>query len=115
MKWWKIVEIICSHVILQPEAANNAMEDVSTDEHSDFFIEITVSEPQKIGEGIGSYLAYKWVRTFFIRWSYTQNHLITIYYIEQSDNTHQHSEVQSETIQHDASIQWFFRIAWSFG
>lgn len=35
------------------------MEDVSTEEHSDFFIEITVSEPQKIGEGIGSYLAYK--------------------------------------------------------
>lgn len=43
----------------QPEGSSNTMEEVSTDEHSDFFIEITVSEPQKIGEGIGSYLAYK--------------------------------------------------------
>lgn len=37
------------------------MEDVATEESSDQFIEITVSEPQKIGEGIGSYIAYKWV------------------------------------------------------
>lgn len=43
---------------LQPEV-NYGLEDISTDEHSDFFIEITVSEPQKIGEGMGSYVAYK--------------------------------------------------------
>lgn len=35
------------------------MEDISTEEHSNFFIEITVGEPQKVGEGIGSFLAYK--------------------------------------------------------
>lgn len=35
------------------------MEEISTYDHSDFFIEITVSEPQKIGEGIGSHLVYK--------------------------------------------------------
>lgn len=38
------------------------MEDVATEESSDQFIEITVSEPHKIGEGIGSYIAYKWVQ-----------------------------------------------------
>lgn len=37
------------------------MEDIATNELADFFIEITVSEPQKVGEGYGSYLAYKWV------------------------------------------------------
>lgn len=37
------------------------MEDVATEEMTDQFIEITVSEPHKIGEGIGSYIAYKWV------------------------------------------------------
>lgn len=37
------------------------MEDVATEESSDQFIEITVSEPLKIGAGIGSYIAYKWV------------------------------------------------------
>ncbi len=35
------------------------MEEVATDESSDQFIEITISEPHKIGDGIGSYIAYK--------------------------------------------------------
>lgn len=39
------------------------MEEISTYDHSDFFIEITVSEPQKMGEGIGSHLVYKYVST----------------------------------------------------
>lgn len=42
-------------------ATASAMEDVATEESSDQFIEITVSEPHKVGEGIGSYIAYKWV------------------------------------------------------
>lgn len=42
------------------------MEDVVTHEHADYFIEITVSEPQKVGEGMGSYLAYKYVLHFTI-------------------------------------------------
>jgi sorting nexin-1/2 len=35
------------------------MEDVTTEENSDQFIEISISEPQKVGEGMTSYLAYK--------------------------------------------------------
>lgn len=35
------------------------MEDVPTDEAGDAFIEISVSDPQKVGDGMGSYLAYK--------------------------------------------------------
>lgn len=42
----------------QPDS-KSTMEDVATEESSDQFIEITVSEPHKIGEGIGSYIAYK--------------------------------------------------------
>ena len=38
---------------------SSVMEDVITNENGDQFIEITVSEPQKIGDGMGSYLAYK--------------------------------------------------------
>lgn len=52
--WWYLFDFL----FCQPEASN-VLEDVSTEEHSDFFIEITVSDPQKIGEGMGSYLAYK--------------------------------------------------------
>uniref|UniRef100_U5ERM9 Putative sorting nexin 1 n=1 Tax=Corethrella appendiculata TaxID=1370023 RepID=U5ERM9_9DIPT len=36
-----------------------SMEDVPTEENGDQFMEITVSEPQKVGDGMGSYLAYK--------------------------------------------------------
>lgn len=43
------------------EASSNVMEEILTYDHSDFFIEITVSEPQKMGEGIGSHLVYKYV------------------------------------------------------
>lgn len=40
------------------------MEDVLTTterESGDNFIEISVEEPQKVGDGMHSYLAYKWV------------------------------------------------------
>jgi sorting nexin-1/2 len=35
------------------------MEEVPTDESSDQFVEISVSEPQKVGDGMSSYIAYK--------------------------------------------------------
>ena len=34
------------------------MQDVLSDS-GDYFIEITVSEPQKVGDGMSSYLTYK--------------------------------------------------------
>lgn len=55
----EVDNLFIQFMIWQNEASINTMEDISTDEHSDFFIDITVSEPQKIGEGMGSYLAYK--------------------------------------------------------
>lgn len=41
------------------EPLSPVMEDVPTDEAGDAFIEISVSDPQKVGDGMGSYLAYK--------------------------------------------------------
>lgn len=38
------------------------MEDIITNENEDQFIEITVSEPHKIGDGMGSYIAYKYIK-----------------------------------------------------
>lgn len=35
------------------------MEEVVADEGGDLFVDINVSEPQKIGDGMGSYVAYK--------------------------------------------------------
>lgn len=49
---------IFESAVQQPDS-KPTMEDVATEEGSDQFIEITVSEPHKIGEGIGSYIAYK--------------------------------------------------------
>ncbi|KAG4073734.1 hypothetical protein HA402_000958 [Bradysia odoriphaga] len=43
----------------QSVSKSTTMEDVATEEMTDQFIEITVSEPHKIGDGIGSYIAYK--------------------------------------------------------
>lgn len=45
--------------VQQSDSKSTTMEDVATEEISDQFIEITVSEPHKIGEGMGSYIAYK--------------------------------------------------------
>lgn len=44
---------------MQEPLSPSTMEEVSTNESADQFIEITVSEPQKVGDGIGSYVAYK--------------------------------------------------------
>ena len=55
---WQDVEPV------SPTAKEGTMEDVITAterESGDNFIEITVEEPQKVGEGMHSYLAYKWV------------------------------------------------------
>ncbi|XP_058055435.1 sorting nexin-2 isoform X1 [Anopheles bellator] len=41
------------------EPLSPVLEDVPTDEAGDAFIEISVSDPQKVGDGMGSYLAYK--------------------------------------------------------
>ncbi|XP_055599613.1 sorting nexin-2 [Uranotaenia lowii] len=41
------------------EPLSPVLEDVPTDGAGDVFIEIVVSDPQKVGDGIGSYLAYK--------------------------------------------------------
>ncbi|XP_011212354.1 sorting nexin-2 [Bactrocera dorsalis] len=38
--------------------SSSNLEDVLTD-NGDYFIEVTVAEPQKVGDGIGSYLTYK--------------------------------------------------------
>lgn len=82
------------------------MEDVSTDEHSDFFIEITVSEPQKIGEGMGSYLAYKYNFYLHLRRHYSCEVLIHNYIvIFQSYNTYKHSKIQSQTTNYISKIQ----------
>ncbi|XP_037036536.1 sorting nexin-2-like isoform X2 [Bradysia coprophila] len=45
--------------VQQSDSKSSTMEDVATEEMSDQFIEITVSEPHKVGEGMGSYIAYK--------------------------------------------------------
>lgn len=45
--------------VQQSDSKSSTLEDVATEEMSDQFIEITVSEPHKIGEGMGSYIAYK--------------------------------------------------------
>lgn len=37
----------------------SVMEEVLTNKNGDQFIEITVSEPQKVGDGMGSYIAFK--------------------------------------------------------
>ncbi|XP_058055437.1 sorting nexin-2 isoform X2 [Anopheles bellator] len=44
---------------IQQEPLSPVLEDVPTDEAGDAFIEISVSDPQKVGDGMGSYLAYK--------------------------------------------------------
>lgn len=42
------------------EVPSPTLEEVATDESGDVFVEITVSEPQKVGDGMmGSYVAYK--------------------------------------------------------
>ncbi|XP_061510321.1 sorting nexin-2 isoform X1 [Anopheles gambiae] len=41
------------------EPLSPVLEDVPTDEAGDTFIEIVVADPQKVGDGMGSYLAYK--------------------------------------------------------
>ncbi|KAJ6647441.1 Sorting nexin-2 [Pseudolycoriella hygida] len=50
---------IFESAVQQPDSKSTTMEDVATEESNDQFIEISVSEPHKIGEGIGSYIAYK--------------------------------------------------------
>lgn len=37
----------------------SVMEEVMTNKNGDQFIEITVSEPQKVGDGMGSFIAFK--------------------------------------------------------
>uniref|UniRef100_A0A182KBQ1 PX domain-containing protein n=1 Tax=Anopheles christyi TaxID=43041 RepID=A0A182KBQ1_9DIPT len=44
---------------IQQEPLSPVLEDVPTDETGDMFIEIVVADPQKVGDGMGSYLAYK--------------------------------------------------------
>uniref|UniRef100_A0A182WW28 PX domain-containing protein n=1 Tax=Anopheles quadriannulatus TaxID=34691 RepID=A0A182WW28_ANOQN len=44
---------------IQQEPLSPVLEDVPTDEAGDTFIEIVVADPQKVGDGMGSYLAYK--------------------------------------------------------
>uniref|UniRef100_A0A182QGB9 PX domain-containing protein n=1 Tax=Anopheles farauti TaxID=69004 RepID=A0A182QGB9_9DIPT len=44
---------------IQQEPLSPVLEDVPTDEAGDTFIEIAVADPQKVGDGMGSYLAYK--------------------------------------------------------
>ncbi|XP_049284922.1 sorting nexin-2 isoform X1 [Anopheles funestus] len=44
---------------IQQEPLSPVLEDVPTDEAGDMFIEIVVADPQKVGDGMGSYLAYK--------------------------------------------------------
>lgn len=89
------------------------MEDVVTHEHADYFIEITVSEPQKVGEGMGSYLAYKYVLHFTIFvyiWinQRTHNHntlfFLSLCRYEQSLNAYKHSKIQGKTIQYTPKI-----------
>lgn len=49
---------------VSPTVKEGTMEDVITAterESGDNFIEISVEEPQKVGDGMHSYLAYKWV------------------------------------------------------
>ncbi|XP_055682655.1 sorting nexin-2 [Lutzomyia longipalpis] len=41
------------------EPLSPTMEEVETNDNTDQYIEITVSEPQKMGDGIGSFIAYK--------------------------------------------------------
>lgn len=41
------------------EPLSPTMEEVETNDNGDQYIEITVSEPQKMGDGIGSFIAYK--------------------------------------------------------
>lgn len=56
-----LLSFSCIFLLQTNEASSNVMEEISTYDHSEFFIEITVSEPQKMGEGIGSHLVYKYV------------------------------------------------------
>ncbi|XP_053675528.1 sorting nexin-2 [Anopheles nili] len=44
---------------IQQEPLSPVLEDVPTEEAGDTFIEIVVADPQKVGDGLGSYLAYK--------------------------------------------------------
>lgn len=55
---------------VSPSLKEGAMEDVITAterESGDNFIGISVEEPQKVGDGMHSYLAYKWVPANWIR------------------------------------------------
>ncbi|XP_075152168.1 sorting nexin 1 [Haematobia irritans] len=49
---------IINQTTIHRRISSSNMQDVLSD-NGDYFIEITISEPQKIGDGMGSYLTYK--------------------------------------------------------
>lgn len=51
-------KLMINSLSFQRRISSSNMQDVLSD-NGDYYIEITVSEPQKIGDGMGSYLTYK--------------------------------------------------------
>lgn len=52
------MEISFCKFLLQRRISASNLEEVLTDD-GDYFIQIVVSDPQKVGDGMSSYLAYK--------------------------------------------------------